>query len=762
MSSTALFVLGYVLLAGAIVYHIVTYNTVKKIFAKKAKYHFMLNNLDVGLCTYNCATKKLEDCNEMLLNMFGYGDKDTMMQSDIKKIFGARVAESIETVQDSVVMHEVLTSNRSKEMFWASVSLKRVHFSGHDFVYLSAKNINTKKSSDANIDNYKQIINNVVMAQKLLVWKFSPQTQCFDVEIGNPMWNNTTFEKCCRLVSLDDVERFRKAFDDLQKGAINEVSLTVNIWDPLVSKYSHFEIMAASRKDAGDHVDLIYGTLKNNSDNFEEMMQLKEYKNKSQILLDNMNILQFDYDCLTRSIYYIDENGKSETLSLDMYKSFVHPEYNTEADNALSIVERRENKTISFEGKFKIPSSSAYCWCVTACIPFTLDDSGKVLKYIGFWRNDDDSYVAMQKYSLLKKQGEYSNSIKSQIIDKIIQGTQSCVTEIAKSTNLILDTPTLDMEQHRSLFRNTFENNIDALKKFTSYLSRLSKFEGLEYDEKSDINVGKMLSDIADSVNICSLAPTPICRFSIHPDDLMAGLNGRNIVQILWRYLQCALQLSAGKPLLLTCDLIDDRLLFSVKYEGKNLDVDRYEDNLASDNSESVSSNMSVCKLLATQMGATVGMESDNGNRSSLWLTVPFVPSVNIADEIVDAENQEATISEKPDESRPAVLVIDDTAGGTMLLNTMLSVDYDTVCCDDIVKVKELLDARKFGVAVINAEMQSIDSFALVKCIRAKSPETRLVAIKPNHYRARTDAYDAVVNKPIKPSELKKAINGNA
>lgn len=356
--------------------------------AAENKLSLIFNTFDSGICLYNIGTMKFEECNSVMLNMFGYNDKNGLSNVSLKKIFGNTVANSIQSVGDKTVVHEVLTSKRTKEMFWARVSLKKVSCLGSTYIIFTVNNIdNTLPKENSPETDYKQLLNEFVAAKKMTLWTFNLQTQRFDIEIGNPIWNNTTFERVCKMVSLDDVERFRKIFTDLQNGIIVDKIFTLNIIESVTGNQLLCEVTVALFKDVNGKICKIYGTLRNVSEE-NGNRELSDYKRNIQSLMHDIDVIQFDYDCRSKNIF-VEAEGKCETMPIEKYKLRVHPENSAEADNVMVEMEQCKNVNFKFEALFRNVFGLQYCWCNLVCKPLAFNSDGKVSKYIGFLHNAD-------------------------------------------------------------------------------------------------------------------------------------------------------------------------------------------------------------------------------------------------------------------------------------------------------------------------------------------------------------------------------------
>lgn len=552
MNTTILVLCILAIVLSLAIYHVLRLHLNKVQALSNDKLEFLLNNMDMGICVFDCANNKIVGCNKSLLGMFGYDDENSFIQAGVMNIFGSAVCESFETIGETPIWHEVLTSRRDKIMFWIRVGLKRMQYEGASYILMTAETVSAPKLDNNTVDTYKQVVNDMVVAHKMIVWRFSPQTQMFDVEIGNPIWNNTSFEDCCKLISVEDIGRFRKMFDDLQRGIALDDAVTLNIWDPLESKYAYFEVMITLKKDISGRVDTIYGTLKNISEKFIELHELHEYRKKMQPLLKKMGVILFDYDCLTKNIY-VEESNKCKLLPLEICKAMAFSEDNEIFNEFISVSEQRQSTCMAFEVRLKLPFDSTHRWYEISYVPFAHDNDGKVTKYVGFCRNNDNWHV---------------------------NGLDTVPKSKSANTETLLNS---ELEEHE---------------RFSKYVS----------EQKHD------------SVSVMS--------------------------------------------------------------------------------------------------------------KSSM-------PSQNTT-----------------------VLIVDDTLGGQTLLKSMLGTDYELICCENMPEVGRCVTEGTPFAAIINIDMESIDGFALAKCIKTKAPDTRLVALRREMQdNGLYDIFNAIVDKPIGPTKLKSALN---
>jgi PAS domain S-box-containing protein len=168
---------------------------------------------------------------------------------------------------------------------------------------------------------------------------------------------------------------------------------------------------------------------------------------------------------------------------------------------------------------------------------------------------------------------------------------------------------------------------------------------------------------------------------------------------------------------------------------------------------------LAICKELCELMGGTVGYESEQGKGSRFWFVVVCdIPSAKTPGH----EHETEATKEKAARSL-AVLVVEDHALVRMMIADMLAElgHHVDLACDGREAVAAV-QARRYDLVLMDAQMPSMDGIAATKAIRSlESPANAvpIVALTAHAIEGYRDAYVAAgmndyLSKPVKLKAL--------
>lgn len=124
----------------------------------------------------------------------------------------------------------------------------------------------------------------------------------------------------------------------------------------------------------------------------EEMLQ--QSKKKTELAMQAAEIMLWEFDVRSGVFVFENElvlNGISlQSCSIEYYKEFIHPD-DWEMIRAV-MVEQFEglDKNYRFNIRIKLPGHPEWQYCTLNASPYEKDASGKVVKYVGFCKNNTD------------------------------------------------------------------------------------------------------------------------------------------------------------------------------------------------------------------------------------------------------------------------------------------------------------------------------------------------------------------------------------
>jgi CheY-like chemotaxis protein len=174
---------------------------------------------------------------------------------------------------------------------------------------------------------------------------------------------------------------------------------------------------------------------------------------------------------------------------------------------------------------------------------------------------------------------------------------------------------------------------------------------------------------------------------------------------------------------------------------------------------------LAICKRLVELMGGEIGVESTIGQGATFWLRIPFAVSLAAPQK----QYSNAHLSSLHDTK---VLIVDDSASARLILGRYLSKlkarsGAASSGKNALTDLREALAANDpYDVAVIDLVMPEMDGITLAHEIKQDPAlaDTALILITAynttaNHQEAIEAGYLACLSKPIRQTQLVRAIN---
>ncbi|MDO5571876.1 MAG: transporter substrate-binding domain-containing protein [Bacteroidales bacterium] len=208
---------------------------------------------------------------------------------------------------------------------------------------------------------------------------------------------------------------------------------------------------------------------------------LKKNISKTKYAIQSANIAFLDYDVRKNQFLTINdplaEYDENKVISFDNYKKVALPE---DVDKILSleyIMMNQINKSYSIDVKFLYPDGEIHC-CNISGIPFEIDNNGKVLRYVGFRKDNTEiiklnlkikDYVDKLRYIIeSSKIIIWDFDVKSSLLK--LNSAFSCVPSTMTFEEYIEHIPL----EERGKFKKDFENMLSNKNKTFSHNRKIT------------------------------------------------------------------------------------------------------------------------------------------------------------------------------------------------------------------------------------------------------------------------------------------------
>ena len=171
---------------------------------------------------------------------------------------------------------------------------------------------------------------------------------------------------------------------------------------------------------------------------------------------------------------------------------------------------------------------------------------------------------------------------------------------------------------------------------------------------------------------------------------------------------------------------------------------------------------LSICSTIVEKLGGEIGVESEGGQGSTFWFTVPRSSGEEISEEQPSGE----PVVEQPVAAKPKVLVADDTYSNYKLFEAMLKNDFEVMHADNGQQAVDMFSVSKPDIVLMDINMPVMNGYQALEEIRKLQGGDTVPVIAVTAYAFESDeqrilqnGFDAYVSKPVNGDVLKSKMN---
>lgn len=167
---------------------------------------------------------------------------------------------------------------------------------------------------------------------------------------------------------------------------------------------------------------------------------------------------------------------------------------------------------------------------------------------------------------------------------------------------------------------------------------------------------------------------------------------------------------------------------------------------------------LSICQTLVNHMGGCIGVESEEGNGSTFWFTLPYKPA---GQEELSEKKEYQPISVEKD--KLSILIAEDNDSNYKLFESILKNDYQLIHAWDGQEAVDLFRKEDPQIILMDINMPVMDGYEAAQEIRKYSAKVPIIAITAFAYasdeqRVMESGFDGYMPKPINARQLRAQI----
>ena len=165
-------------------------------------------------------------------------------------------------------------------------------------------------------------------------------------------------------------------------------------YDTNLSGIRYFEITASVVKESNGTIDKFLFLAQDVTNSVYVEEALRQSKQKTELAMKASDITLWEFDVRTQLFTAENEplNNYMETqpISINEYQSNMHSDDLEQARAALALMLEGRDEPYSIDTRIKLPGKQEWQYCTISGIPYKKDANGKVIKYVGFRKNNTD------------------------------------------------------------------------------------------------------------------------------------------------------------------------------------------------------------------------------------------------------------------------------------------------------------------------------------------------------------------------------------
>ena len=418
---------------------------------------------------------------------------------------------------------------------------------------------------------------------------------------------------------------------------------------------------------------------------------------------------------------------------------------------------KEEYRVVNYTGAHK-----QIDWVEAQAAVESYDEQGKPLTLVG------SSLVITERKKMetdlisAKNRAEESNRLKSAFLANMSHEIRTPLNAIVGFSGILASA---EEEEEKQEYVSIIENNNTLLLQLISDILDLSKIEAgtMEFVD-SDFELNKVMAELESALRL-KLSPDKEVTLSFEtglPECYIHAERNR-ISQIVINLVTNAIKFTHEGSIRFGYEKRDnDMLYFYVSDTGCGIPEDKQESvfgRFVKLNSfeQGTGLGLSICQTLVQHMGGEIGLTSKEGEGSTFWFTIPYVPASR-------SIKQQA----KPDpiklkQQKITILIAEDHESNYRLIESILKKDYNLVHAWNGEEAVSLFKECNPQLILMDINMPVMDGYEATREIRKYSTRVPIIAITAFAYasdeqKVMENGFDAYMAKPINANQLKREI----
>ena len=372
--------------------------------------------------------------------------------------------------------------------------------------------------------------------------------------------------------------------------------------------------------------------------------------------------------------------------------------------------------------------------------------------------------IVESELRVAKEKAEESDHLKSAFLANMSHEIRTPLNAIVGFSGLLA---MAENYEERDEYINIINNNNELLLQLINDILDLSKIEAntLEF-VYSDIDINQLLCDIeqtsrlkaADGVQVSFVEKLPHC---------IIRTDKNRLSQVVTNFINNAIKFTKEGSIYFGYKHKENNLYFYVSDTGCGIDKDVKDsvfqrfvklDSFA----QGTGLGLSICQMIVHKLGGEIGVDSEPGQGSTLWFTLPDTVIEESHVSVAETNKTEVSTESPTDNKTATLLIAEDNESNYTLIKAILK-DYNLLHAWNGQEAIDLYRKYHPDMILMDLKMPIMDGYQATEEIRKDNTIIPIIAVTAfafaeDEQRVSQSGFNGYVAKPIKPNNLKKKI----